>query len=431
MPTGETYQYDLTKKLSFVRYGGTAEEARAAQILMDEIAALGGEAELMPFEVPAYRINACSMKVTDPFEKEIPCVPYGLSGEIAEDAQELALCYIEVNAPAAFCGHEDLSGCAVMVNSPLDFDMYYELVKRKASAVIVINNDKWYQTEDDVDLPPRNVRPTMLAAGKIPTFAIRSREAADIQRAGAKRVKITLRQTEEQHESRNVLATVRGTGQTNECVVVTAHYDSVWVGTGSWDNATGAATIMYLYRHFLHNPPKRTMRFIWCGSEEQGLLGSRAYVAQHEKLLPDVRMCFNFDMCGTLLGSNRIFLTGTDELKTVCEMICNEAGYPAVMQTTVHSSDSAPFADRGIPGVGLSRGSSSGEIHTRHDLMNPLSAEKLKMNGDFAIHLISRFVNAAVFPVKREMSEQMTKDLEKYFGRDKLARLEKDGNTKA
>ena len=38
----ETYSYEVVKKLSFTRWGGTEEEKRAAQIIMDEIAAAGG-----------------------------------------------------------------------------------------------------------------------------------------------------------------------------------------------------------------------------------------------------------------------------------------------------------------------------------------------------------------------------------------------------
>ena len=53
-------QISLVKKLSFVRYGGTEEELRAARILLDEIQGAGGEGELMDFPVPASRVEACA-----------------------------------------------------------------------------------------------------------------------------------------------------------------------------------------------------------------------------------------------------------------------------------------------------------------------------------------------------------------------------------
>ena len=55
------YPLSLVEKLSFVRYGGTFEEARAAQILLDELASAGGHGELMEFEIDAPVPQACDM----------------------------------------------------------------------------------------------------------------------------------------------------------------------------------------------------------------------------------------------------------------------------------------------------------------------------------------------------------------------------------
>lgn len=426
----ETYQYDVVKKLSFVRFGGTEEEQKAADLIRGEIERFGGKSELMEFDIPAYEVQKCGITVTAPFTRPVPCVPYGCSGELPEGGVELPLCYVEVNSPAGFYGKGDLSQCAVLINGPMDFDFYKELCDRRAAAIIVINMDKWFDTPETTDLVPRAMREEMLEIGKVPTFAIRSKDATELVRDGAEKVRLELRQTETKHTSRDVLATVEGTEITDECVALTAHYDSVLVGTGSWDNATGAATLLYIYEHFLKNPPKRTMRFIWCGSEEQGLYGSKAYVAQHQELLKSIRFCFNFDMCGTVLGSNDVFVTGGDDLKAITEQICNEAGYPIVLRKIVHSSDSAPFAREGIPSVGLSRGTRSADIHTRHDLMEPISAARLQDNAEFAIFFIRRFVDALVFPVKRELPEDMVKEVEKYFRKDKLDALKKEREEK-
>lgn len=419
MENQEIYQYEIVKKLSFPRFGGTAEELRAAQLIQGEIAAFGGKSELMDFNISAWDVSCCRLEVTAPFEREVPCAPYGLSGQLPVGGRELTLRYIEMNTPAAFLGLEDLSDSAVLVNFPLDMDLYRELVARKAAALLVITADKWYRK--DTDFPSRAIRPPMLALGKIPAVLLGAGDALEMMRDGAKTVHVELRQTECEHVSRDVVAEIPGTEIGEESVVLTAHYDSVTCGNGSWDNATGSATLLYIYEHFLHNPPRRTMRFIWCGSEEQGLLGSKAYIKQHEDLLGSIRMCFNFDMCGTVLGRNNIHITGSEELKILTQALCDEAGYSANLQMGVHSSDSAPFADRGIPGVGLSRECKNGEIHTRYDLLDLLSPEMLKRNGDFAIFFIRRFVDSRVFPVKREMPEDMVKELDKYFKRDKLA----------
>lgn len=420
MENKETYQYRLIEKLSFNRYGGTEDEVRAGEILMDEIKAGGGTAEYMPFQIPAYDLHACSARVVAPFEKELEVVPFGLSGELSEGGVTLNVRFIERSDEIAFHGIGDLSDSAVVINT-LDFDMYKQLYRHHAAAFILIAADKWYNTDADTDLVPRMLRPKMLEVGKIPGFSIRSKDATDIIRRGAEKIHLELRQTETERTSRDIVAVIPGTEFTDESIVLTAHYDSVLVGTGSWDNASGAATLMYIYRHFLENPPRRTMRFIWCGSEEQGLLGSKAFVEQHEELMDEIKLCFNFDMCGTVIGANKIFLTGDETLKSFTDQLCREAGYSADFIETVHSSDSAPFCDKGIPAVGLSRGTSTAILHTRNDLIYPLSAKELYKNGEFAVFYISRVTNSAVVPIKKHLSDAMKDKLEKYFQRDKKA----------
>jgi hypothetical protein len=82
----------------------------------------------------------------------------------------------------------------------------------------------------------------------------------------------------------NVIAEIPGTGKPDEVVIVSGHLDS-WDGaTGTTDNGTGCATTMEAARLLVKAgvKPKRTIRFILWGGEEQGLLGSAAYVKAHK-----------------------------------------------------------------------------------------------------------------------------------------------------
>jgi hypothetical protein len=418
MEQNSTYQYDLVKRLSFVRFGGTDEELRAANILLGEIESAGGKGEVMDFSIPAYDLKKCSAKVTSPFEKELEVVPYGLSAQLPEGGVELKLMYAERGTADDYFGVSDLSDTAVILNE-LNYDAYKLLAEKHAAAFIVISG-KYYETSESSDLVPRILRPKMQELGNIPGFCMWAGEATDIIRDGAEKIHLELRFDTKENTSRDVLAVIEGTEITDESIVITAHYDSVLVGTGSWDNATGAATIMYIYKHFLKNPPRRTLRFVWCGSEEQGLYGSKAYIEQHEDLVAkEIKFCFNFDMCGTVLGENSICVTGGDDLLHLAQQFCHELGYSAKIEARVHSSDSAPFADKGIPALGLSRGTKTSEIHTRHDLMFPIGAKQLKQNGDFAINFISRVANSAILPVPTGMPDNMRESLDKYFQRDK------------
>jgi Zn-dependent M28 family amino/carboxypeptidase len=83
--------------------------------------------------------------------------------------------------------------------------------------------------------------------------------------------------------SHNVIAEIPGTDLKDEIVMLGAHFDSWHSGTGATDNAAGSAVCMEAVRllQTLGLKPRRTIRIALWSGEEQGLLGSRAYVAEH------------------------------------------------------------------------------------------------------------------------------------------------------
>jgi carboxypeptidase Q len=83
--------------------------------------------------------------------------------------------------------------------------------------------------------------------------------------------------------SHNVIAEIPGTDLKDEVVMLGAHFDSWHGGTGATDNAAGSAVCMEAVRilRTLGFKPRRTIRIALWSGEEQGLLGSRAYVAEH------------------------------------------------------------------------------------------------------------------------------------------------------
>ncbi len=88
----------------------------------------------------------------------------------------------------------------------------------------------------------------------------------------------------------NVIAEITGTEFPDQYVIVGGHIDS-WDGaTGTTDNGTGVATTMEAARLLMAvgAKPRRTIRFMLWSGEEQGLLGSKGFVAQHEDELPRV-----------------------------------------------------------------------------------------------------------------------------------------------
>jgi carboxypeptidase Q len=84
-------------------------------------------------------------------------------------------------------------------------------------------------------------------------------------------------------QSFNVVGEIPGTDKANEIVMLGAHFDSWHGGTGATDNAAGSAVMMEAMRILKQSGVRlrRTVRIGLWGGEEQGLLGSRAYVTEH------------------------------------------------------------------------------------------------------------------------------------------------------
>jgi hypothetical protein len=99
------------------------------------------------------------------------------------------------------------------------------------------------------------------------------------------RVNVQARFLDADRNSFNVLAEIPGTDPAlrDEIVMLGAHLDSWHVGVGATDNADGVTAAMEAFRILKTTglQPRRTLRLALWGGEEQGLLGSRAYVEQH------------------------------------------------------------------------------------------------------------------------------------------------------
>lgn len=95
----------------------------------------------------------------------------------------------------------------------------------------------------------------------------------------------------------NTIAEIKGTEKPEEYIILSAHFDSWDGGTGATDNATGTITMLEAIRILkkVYPNPKRTIIVGHWGSEEQGLNGSRAFVADHPEIIKNIQAVFNQD----------------------------------------------------------------------------------------------------------------------------------------
>lgn len=130
---------------------------------------------------------------------------------------------------------------------------------------------------------------------KIPQVLIAREDALRIARllAGGKPVRMSISAPNvvgPTIRANNVIADIKGTELPNEVVILAAHLDSWELGTGALDNGCNAALTIDALRaiHAAGVKPRRTLRFILFGGEEQGMFGSLAYVRSHRKDLDNV-----------------------------------------------------------------------------------------------------------------------------------------------
>lgn len=389
---------------AYIRTGGSPEELRTAQYLQDKIAGLGLKAEIVPFDVPMSRIQEAVLQVDG---VEVTCKGYlcAGSGEV-----EAPFYYLRDSSPYAL---SQCRGKIVMIDGYLGYWVYHDLLENGAVGFVTYDGNTNYA---DRDIDQRELRSYVHNGNRIPGVNINAKDAVELIRKGASTAKITLKQEEYTGQSHNVVLDMPG--QVDEYIAFTAHYDSTSLSQGAYDNMSGSLGILGVAEHFAAHPHRYDLRFIWCGSEERGLLGSKAYCADEEKLKNCV-LNINLDMIGCIMGKFISCVTGEEKMCHYISYLGDELGFPVEVKQDVYSSDSTPFADKGVPAVSFARIAppNTATIHNRYDTMALMKGEQMVLDTDFLIAFAERMANAARCPVAREMPENMKEKLDIYLCR--------------
>jgi hypothetical protein len=156
-------------------------------------------------------------------------------------------------------------------------------------------------------------------------------------------------------KARNVIATIKGKTTPNEKVVVGGHLDSWDLATGAIDNGIGSFSVLDMARTFkvLNLQPERTVEFVMFMGEEEGLLGSKAYVEQSvkNKSIDQLRYMLNYDMTNDPKG----YSTTAEDSKELFQSIGTIARtFDTSFRNTFRAgaglhSDHQPFMLNGVP----------------------------------------------------------------------------------
>lgn len=389
---------------AYIRTGGSPEELQCAQYIAEACRPYG-QAAVEAFPVQMANIQEAILTVDG---KSIPCKGYQNAGSG------------EVEAPLYYLRNTDphsLSLCRgkiVLVDGYLGHWVFQDIRENGAVGFITYSGDANY-TDHDVD--QRELRASVAQNGKLPGVNINAKDAIDLVRSRAATAKITLRQEEYEGESRNVVLELPG--EIPETIIFTAHYDSTSLSQGAYDNMSGSIGLLAMAEYFSQHPHRYSLRFLWCGSEERGLLGSKAYCAAHEEALKHIVLNINLDMIGCIMGKFIACCTSEEALTHYIRYMAAELGFGISVSQDVYSSDSTPFADRGIPAVSFARSAphNTATIHNRYDTMDVMQGEQMEADIAFITAFAQRMACAQRCPVAREMPENMKEKLDVYLAR--------------
>ncbi len=412
-------EWELLEKIGFTRIAGSPEEEKAAQILKEECDKLGVPAIIQPFEIEQGIVEEATLEILEPFQQEIPVTGYQCAQNTPEEGLEAPFLYVE-NADDVSLS--DARGKIVLVNGYMRVPLFRKLMKAGVAGIVTMEG-QLRDKREETDLSTRKLRRTLRAFGNVPMVHTRVLDAIDMVRKGACKARLVLKGRTEEWTSHNVIATVLGTEKPEEIVSFGAHYDSVDFSKGVYDNGAGSVINMEVLRYFAENPPKRTLKFVWYGSEEIGLEGSWAYVKAHKEELEAHKLMINVDVGGPVLGVDRITATAEKALASYLEYFVKIHGFAAEVKQGIYSSDSIPFADSGVPGVNFSRDGAPGAayIHDRFDTLSFLSADMLEKTTRIVLEFGKEMANAALVPVERKIPQNIVEDVEKYLYKKELS----------
>ena len=390
---------------AYIRVSGTEQELSCARYLMGECERLGLTALLEAFDVPMANMKRARL-ICD--GREIPCRGYlcAGSGEV-----EAPLLYVPEANP---CALSACRGKIVLLDGFLGYWKYQDLLAGGAVGFITYGGDAHYADED---IDQRELRAYVSKGVKLPGVNINAKSAIELVRSGVQSARIVLEQEEFTGQSHNVVCELPG--ETDEWIVLTAHYDSRPLSTGAYDNMSGCIGLLGVAEAFAGKPLRRGLRLIFCGSEERGLLGSKAYCAAHEEALAKIALDVNLDMIGSIMGPFNAICTSEERLMHFIEYLASLSGFSLKARLDVYSSDSTPFADKGVPAVSFARLAprNTATIHNRYDTLEVMSAARLAQDIDFISAFVGAMANARHFPVKRDMPDMLKDKLDIYLNR--------------
>ena len=396
----DDYAWDITEGLTTEvgqRLAGTEAEARARDWAVAKLKAMGfSNVRVEPFEMPIWTRGPEAAEILAPFPQKLAVAALGNSASTGAEGVTGQVVGFDTLGDLEVAPDQAVRGKIVFVSHAMPRTQdgsgygYFGgprrqgpgIASRKGAIAIVIRSigtDYHRNPHTGVMSFPEGVKP-------IPAGALPLPDAEQLQRILKRGKPVTMHLTlvsqRGRGESGNIIAEVPGRDPKLPPVLVGGHLDSWDQGTGAIDDATGVAIAAASAKRIMDaGRPLRTIRIVWFGAEEPGLMGGQDYLKKHGTEA-------HYALAESDFGAGRIWRVnsklGKDregEAKLLQAALAPLGIVPGDLDKA-DGSDIEPLLDAGMPGVGLSQdGTYYFDVHhTPDDTLDKVDPEALRQN---------------------------------------------------
>jgi carboxypeptidase Q len=381
------------------RVTGSLEMAKAVDWAVAAFRAAGVDVHTEKYMLPhAWSEGNTRLEVLGPVTFPVSLVSVGLSPGTPSGGLEAPLVYIADGTESDFSRTgAAVKGAILLVHTEVSYtwqDLFREydapppVIERavKAGAAAIL-----WTGERERKLLYRHTNSTDGRLEALPQAVVAREDALRLQRAvatstGKVRVRLTMpNKISGPVEQVNVVGEVRGYEKPDEIVVLGAHLDSWELGTGALDNGCNSAMVIEAARAIKASGllPRRTIRFILFSGEEQGLLGSWAYVRAHRAEMDKYRGVVIFDAgIGRVTGYS---LGGRHDIEApISEILKPFAGWGVDNQTldATTGTDHLDFLLEGVPTLVANQEVANylRNYHAASDTFDKVDIRELRLN---------------------------------------------------
>ncbi|MFD6420661.1 M28 family metallopeptidase [Streptomyces sp. NPDC060198] len=352
------------------RAAGSAGHDASAAYVLQQLRRAGYDAryESFPFTYTETLAEKLAVVTPEPRDAEVEAMTYTASTEEGGLTADLVRVPVDgtTGCEAADYAKTEVTGrIALIARGGCSFLQKQTAAAGAGAAAVLISNNLDGKLTGTLGDP---------AAVRVPTGGVSRAEGDALASAldeGTVTVTLELRERQEERTTRNVVAQTPG-GDPAHTVMLGAHLDSVSEGPGINDNGSGSAGLLEVALRLAatHRTPANAVRFAWWSAEENGLVGSDAYVAGLTAAQRrEIALYLNFDMIASPNGMQFVFdgddseasgsgpgPAGSAQLERGITEFLDRRKTPYESSDFTGRSDYGPFIEAGIPAGGTDTG---------------------------------------------------------------------------